>query len=78
MKAHTDPSLVFSTSEMLFVKGVMGKDVCILGSGDNEAAFAMVGLGANVTSVDISQRRLAVARERARALVSSCPFSRRT
>ena len=42
-----------------------GKDVCVVGSGDNHAAFAFAGMGANVTSVDISERRLAVASRRA-------------
>ena len=42
-----------------------GKDVCIVGSGDNHAAFAFSGMGANVTSVDISERRLEVASKRA-------------
>jgi ubiquinone/menaquinone biosynthesis C-methylase UbiE len=41
---------------------------CVLGSGDNEVAFALAGLGGRVTSVDISVRRLQVAVERARAL----------
>ena len=41
-----------------------GKDVCVVGSGDNHAAFAFAGMGANVTSVDISER-LAVASRRA-------------
>ena len=42
-----------------------GKDVCVVGSGDNHAAFTFAGMGANVTSVDISERRLAVASRRA-------------
>ena len=45
-----------------------GKDVCVVGSGNNHAAFAFSGMGANVTSVDISERRLAVASKRARHL----------
>ena len=47
---------------------MLGKDVCVVGSGDNYAAFAFAGMGANVTSVDISERRLAVASKRARHL----------
>ena len=43
-----------------------GKDVCVVGSGDNHAAFAFAGMGASVTPVDISERRLAVASERAK------------
>jgi len=68
MKAHEDPTLVLSAAEMPFLEDVEGKDVCVLGSGDNEVAFALTGLGGHVTSVDISERRLAVAAERARIL----------
>ena len=35
-----------------------GRSACVLGSGDNYAAFALAGLGADVTSVDISQEQL--------------------
>ena len=68
MKAHEDPALVLNPAEMPFLHDVAGKDVCVLGSGDNEVAFALSGLGGHVTSVDISERRLAVAADRARTL----------
>lgn len=42
-----------------------GRSVCVIASGDNYAAFALAGLGAHVTSTDISQKQLDVARERA-------------
>ena len=42
--------------------------MCVVGSGDNLVAFAFAGMGANVTSVDISDRRIAVAASRARHL----------
>ena len=45
-----------------------GKDVCVVGSGDNYAAFALSGMGANVTSIDISERQLEVASKRAARL----------
>jgi len=67
-KAHKDPSLVLSPVELPFLKDVAGKDVCVLGSGDNEVAFALTGLGPRVTSIDISDRRLDVAADRARTL----------
>jgi ubiquinone/menaquinone biosynthesis C-methylase UbiE len=67
-RAHEDPALVLSASELPFVEHVAGSNVCVLGSGDNEVAFALTGLGARVTSVDMSERRLAVAAERARTL----------
>ena len=68
MKAHEEPALVLSPAEMPFLKDADGKEVCVLGSGDNEVAFALTGLGGHVTSVDISERRLAVAADRARTL----------
>src|SRR5215217_6984812 len=75
-KAHENPSLVLSPAEMPFLKDIDGKAVCVLGSGDNEVAFALTGLGANVTSVDISERRLAVAADRARTLGLQLTFLR--
>ena len=65
MGAHQDPSSVLSIPEMPFVKDVEAKEVCVLGSGDNEVAFALAGLGGHITSVDISERRLDVAADRA-------------
>jgi ubiquinone/menaquinone biosynthesis C-methylase UbiE len=65
---HENPSLVISPAEMPFLQGVRGQAVCVLGSGDNEVAFALAGLGGRVTSVDISEQRLEIARERARTL----------
>ena len=47
---------------------VDGKDVCILGSGDNLSSFALASLGANVTSIDQSGRQLEVAGRRAEEL----------
>ena len=65
MRAHQAPSLVLSLPEMPFVKDIEAKEVCILGSGDNEVAFALAGLGGHITTVDISERRLDVAADRA-------------
>ena len=65
MGAHQDPSSVLSIPEMPFVKDIEAKEVCVLGSGDNEVAFALAGLGGHITSVDISERRLDVAADRA-------------
>lgn len=75
-KAHKDPSLVLSPAEMPFLKDVDTQAVCVLGSGDNEVAFALTGLGGQVTSVDISERRLAVAADRARTLGLQLTFLR--
>ena len=67
-----EPDLAFAGSALELVREVAGamsgKDVCVVGSGDNHAVFAFSGMGANVTSVDISERRLAVAAKRARRL----------
>ncbi|MEI7834747.1 MAG: class I SAM-dependent methyltransferase, partial [bacterium] len=53
-----------------------GKRVCVLGSGDNLAAFALAGMGAQVTSVDISQRQLDIAAGRAGQLGLDITFLR--
>ena len=45
-----------------------GKNAVVLGSGDNFAAFALASMGAAVTSVDISERQLEIAAERAKDL----------
>ena len=76
MRCHQDSTLVLSPAEMSFVKNVQGKDVCVLGSGDNEVVFALAGMGGKVTSVDISERRLEIAEERARTLQLKVTFLR--
>jgi ubiquinone/menaquinone biosynthesis C-methylase UbiE len=48
----------------------------VLGSGDNQVVFALVGLGAKVTSVDISEKQIEVARKRAAALGLQVDFVR--
>ena len=71
-KCHQQPSLAFA-GEVLdmiyeFVGGLPGKRVCVIGSGDNYAAFAFAGLGATITSTDISDHQLEVAAHRADVL----------
>ena len=51
-----------------FVGNLSGKRACVLASGDNYAAFALAGLGAQVTSVDFSQEQLNIAAGRAKEL----------
>lgn len=51
-----------------YVGRMNGRRACVLGSGDNYATFALAGLGAQVTSVDMSQAQLDVARSRADSL----------
>ena len=71
-RCPSEPELAFDGGTLELVREVVGtvsgKDVCVVGSGDNHAAFAFSGMGANVTSVDVSERRLAVASKRARHL----------
>ena len=63
-----EPELVLCDRELAHLRTIAGKRVCVLGSGDNQVVFALAGLGAVVTSVDISQCQLDVAARRAREL----------
>jgi SAM-dependent methyltransferase len=71
-RCHLDPSLGFERGSLALLQKYVGdlsdKSACVLGSGDNYAAFALAGLGAQVTSVDISQEQLNIAAERAAQL----------
>jgi SAM-dependent methyltransferase len=64
-RCHRDPSLALHAAELAWFRDIGGKRVAVLGSGDNQAVFALCGLGAKVTSVDFSERQLEVARRRA-------------
>jgi len=75
-RCHKEPALVLTPAEIPFLRDIAGKSVCVLGSGDNEVAFALTGMGGRVTSVDISGERLRVARERASALGLDLTFLR--
>ena len=72
--AHRQPEQVFLSQEMDLIGDAEGKDVCVLGSGDNLAVFAFAGMGARVTSVDISVEQLAVAQRRGRELGLNVEF----
>src|SRR5215470_7878419 len=65
-KCHRDPSLALHEAELAWLRDSAGKRVAVLGSGDNQVVFALAGLGAEVTSVDISEAQIEVARRRAR------------
>ena len=65
---HERPELVLSPGEFQFMGDLRDKKVCVLASGDNEVAFAMAGMGARVTSIDISEGQLAIAEQRSRLL----------
>jgi ubiquinone/menaquinone biosynthesis C-methylase UbiE len=75
-----DPSLAFEGAAYAMIRqfsgSLQGKKVCIIGSGDNLAAFALSKLGAVVTSTDISEPRLLLAEERAKALNLKIEFLR--
>jgi SAM-dependent methyltransferase len=64
-KTHLDPSLTLHTAELTWLCDLAGKKVAVLGSGDNQVVFALAGMGAAVTSIDISERQIEVARSRA-------------
>jgi len=66
------PDLAFDGEALAWIRRYMGdlrgKQACVIGSGDNYVAFALAGMGASVTSTDISARQLEVARSRASQL----------
>ena len=75
-----NPELAFSGAAFDLIRSfcgcLEGKRALVLGSGDNYAAFGLAGLGATVTSTDISQRQLDVAHERSRQLDLQIEFVR--
>lgn len=75
-RCASEPELVLSERERFWLGDLRGKKVVVLGSGDNQAAFALAGLGAKVTSVDISQRQLDIAMGRAQTLGLRMEFVR--
>lgn len=54
----SDPTIALSREELDHLGDVSDKAACVLGSGDNLVVFALAGMGARVTSVDISQNQL--------------------
>lgn len=71
-----EPELVLCPRELHYLAGIRNQRVAVLGSGDNQVAFALAGLGGKVTSVDISQNQLDVAERRARELGLEMSFLR--
>jgi SAM-dependent methyltransferase len=67
-KCHRDPSLALHSAELKWLSDIAGKRVAVLGGGDNQVVFALSGLDAKVTSIDISERQIEVARSRAATL----------
>ena len=79
-RCRKEPELAFEGETLSTIREVVGdlrdKQVCIIGSGDNMAAYALAGLGAVVTSTDISEERLKLAASRAETLGVSIEFVR--
>jgi SAM-dependent methyltransferase len=79
-RCHLDPELAFDGEALAvireFVGNLVGKQACVIGSGDNYAAFALAGMGAAVTSTDISGEQLRVAAARAAELGLEITFVR--
>jgi SAM-dependent methyltransferase len=75
-RCHRDPSLALHSAELRWLGNIAGESVAVLGSGDDQVVFALSGMGAKVTSVDISEQQLDVARSRAAALGLRVDFVR--
>jgi 2-polyprenyl-3-methyl-5-hydroxy-6-metoxy-1,4-benzoquinol methylase len=75
-RCHRDPSLAMHSAELKWLNDVTGKRVAVLGSGDNQVVFALAGMGAKVTSIDISEPQLEIARSRAAVLSLTVQFVR--
>jgi SAM-dependent methyltransferase len=76
----TTPEIAFTGGALDLIRSFCGdlkeKNICVIGSGDNYAAFALARLGARVTSTDISQHQLDIAQDRARELGLEIQFVR--
>ena len=75
-RAPADPTVALDEDELDLLGDVAGKDACVLGSGDNLAVFALAGMGARLTSVDISEAQLDAAAARAGELGLDIAFLR--
>jgi ubiquinone/menaquinone biosynthesis C-methylase UbiE len=59
-----------------YVGDLKGRQALVLASGDNYVTFALAGMGARVTSTDISAQQLEIARRRAEMLGLEITFVR--
>ena len=75
-RCPVDPTVALGPRELELLDDVCGRDLCVLGSGDNLVVFALSGMGARVTSVDISQTQLDTAASRAAELGLDVSFVR--
>ncbi|MDD9948608.1 MAG: class I SAM-dependent methyltransferase [candidate division Zixibacteria bacterium] len=79
-RCPVEPELGFAGGAFELIGSLVGdlegKKVCVIGSGDNFAAFALAGMKAHVTSIDISERQLETASARADQLGLAIDFVR--
>jgi 2-polyprenyl-3-methyl-5-hydroxy-6-metoxy-1,4-benzoquinol methylase len=75
-RCHLEPSLALHPAELKWLADSAGKTVAVLGSGDQQVVFALSGLSASVTSVDMSEQQIEVGRRRAAALGLRVEFVR--
>jgi SAM-dependent methyltransferase len=75
-RCPADPGIALVEEELPYLQDVSDQEVCVLGSGDNLVVFTLAGMGAQVTSVDISQTQLDIAAGRARELGLDIEFVR--
>jgi ubiquinone/menaquinone biosynthesis C-methylase UbiE len=75
-RCHLDPLLALHSAELRWLDNISGKSVAVLGSGDDQVVFALSGMGAKVTSIDVSEPQLDVARHRAAVLGLDIKFVR--
>ena len=75
-RCPAEPGLALAQPELDYLGEISGKEICVLGSGDNVVVFALAGMGAKVTSVDISQKQLGIAGGRADELGLDIEFVR--
>ena len=73
-KVVEEPGWAFLPEELAILGDVTGQRACVLGSGDNLAVFALAAMGAEVTSVNISEAQIEVARRRAETLDLNVQF----
>ena len=73
-RCHEDASLVFPPRILEILGDVSEQRICVLGSGDQQAVFALAGMGAHVTSVDISEQQLKHGAQRAAQLGLAITF----
>ena len=79
-KCPEQPEIAFEGEALALIRKYVGNirnpRALVIGSGDNYVAFALAGLGWQVTSSDISGRQLDIASQRARQLGLQIEFAR--